>query len=80
MRLVAKQNRALTEAFAALDEADGPLATLDAARLLREAAEAAEAEAVRTARDQGISWTRIGRLYGLTKQGAQQRFRPKSKK
>lgn len=51
------------------------LASLDAARLAREAADAAESAAVRDARTAGASWSRIGELYGLTKQGAQQRFK-----
>lgn len=37
-------------------------------------AEKAEIKAVHDARAQGVSWRRIGEVYGLTKQGAQQRF------
>lgn len=51
------------------------LGALDAARLAREAADLAEHAAVREARRAGASWSRIGELYGLTKQGAQQRFK-----
>ena len=51
------------------------LGALDAARLAREAADLAENAAVRDARRAGASWSRIGELYGLTKQGAQQRFK-----
>ena len=51
------------------------LAALDAARQAREAADLAEHAAVREARRAGASWSRIGELYGLTKQGAQQRFK-----
>ena len=46
-----------------------------AARLLREAAEALELEAVIDARCQRATWSEIGAVYGSSKQGAQQRFR-----
>jgi hypothetical protein len=46
-----------------------------AERRLREAAEALEAAQVRAARKADATWNEIGALYGLTKQGAQQRFR-----
>lgn len=52
--------------------------TLDqiaAARQAREAAEELESSAIRAARDSGVTWATIGALYGLSKQGAQQRFR-----
>ena len=64
--------------FAALstfDVADSPMSRLDAARRLREAAEQLEAAQVEAARKAGATWLEIGALYGLTKQGAQQRFR-----
>lgn len=41
-------------------------------------ARAAEAQAVAHLRDQGYSWTDIGRALGITKQSAQQRFGPTS--
>jgi hypothetical protein len=63
-------------ALAALDAADGPVSRLDAARRLREAAEELEAAQVDAARKAGVMWIEIGACYGLTKQGAQQRFRP----
>ncbi len=53
-----------------------PLEALAAARGEREAAELREQAAVIDARAAGVSWSRIGELYGLTKQGAQQRFKP----
>jgi len=56
--------------------AGDPMAQLDAARVLREAADELEANAIRAARKAGATWAAIGALYGLTKQGAQQRFRP----
>lgn len=57
-----------------------PLERLDAARRLREAADALEQESVQAARDSGCTWTEIARVYGLTKQAAQQRFRAKPQK
>ena len=62
-------------ALGALDAADGPISRLDAARRLREAAEELEAAQVEDARKAGATWNEIGACYGLTKQGAQQRFR-----
>jgi hypothetical protein len=63
-------------ALGALDIADGPMGRLEAARCLREAAEELEAAQVEAARKAGATWIEIGACYGLTKQGAQQRFRP----
>jgi hypothetical protein len=51
------------------------MSRLDAARRLREAAEELEAAQVEAARKAGATWIEIGASYGLTKQGAQQRFR-----
>ena len=65
----------IVAALSALDAADGPISRLDAARLLREAAEELEAAQVDAARKAGATWNEIGACYGLTKQGAQQRFR-----
>ena len=62
-------------ALGALDAADGPMSRLQAARCLREAAEQLEAAQVAAARKAGATWIDIGACYGLTKQGAQQRFR-----
>jgi hypothetical protein len=62
-------------ALSALDAADGPISRLDAARRLREAAEELEAAQVDAARKAGATWNEVGACYGLTKQGAQQRFR-----
>jgi hypothetical protein len=63
-------------ALSAFDVADRPMSRLYAARLLREAAEELEAAQVEAARKAGATWMEIGARYGLTKQGAQQRFRP----
>ena len=62
-------------ALGALDAAAGPINRLEAARRLREAAEEMEAAQVEAARKAGATWIEIGACYGLTKQGAQQRFR-----
>ena len=62
-------------ALGALDVADGPISRLAAARRLREAAEELETAQVEAARKAGATWNEIGACYGLTKQGAQQRFR-----
>lgn len=66
----------ITAALGALSLADSPVSRLQAARQLREAAEELEAAQVAAARKAGITWIEIGACYGLTKQGAQQRFRP----
>ena len=75
--LVASKNpvKRILAALGALDAADGPISRLDAARRLREAAEELEAAQVEAARKAGVTWIEIGACYGLTKQGAQQRFR-----
>ena len=67
--------RRITAALGALDIADDPMSRLDAARRLREAAEELEAAQIEAARKAGATWSEIGACYGLTKQGAQQRFR-----
>ena len=65
----------ISAALGAFDAADGPMSRLEAARRLREAAEELEAAQVEAARKAGATWIEIGACYGLTKQGAQQRFR-----
>jgi hypothetical protein len=67
--------RRIIAALNAFDVADRPMSRLDAARRLREAAEELEAAQVEAARKAGATWLEIGACYGLTKQGAQQRFR-----
>ncbi|WP_181781284.1 hypothetical protein [Pseudonocardia pini] len=59
------------DAFAA---AESPLDELAAARELRAAAEEVERTRAAAAREAGVSWTKIGALYGTSKQNAQQRF------
>jgi molybdenum cofactor biosynthesis enzyme len=74
---VASKNlvKRILAALAALDVADGPMSRLQAVRRLREAADELEAAQVEAARKAGATWSEIGACYGLTKQGAQQRFR-----
>lgn len=67
--------RELADAWADAQQATQPLERIDAVRRVRDAADALEHALVREARAAGVSWSRIGALYGLTKQGAQQRFR-----
>ena len=65
----------ISRALEALGEATTPEARIDAARRIREAAEALELVQVESARAAGLTWSEVGDRYGLTKQGAQQRFR-----
>ncbi|MET0189585.1 MAG: hypothetical protein ABW212_11335 [Pseudonocardia sediminis] len=64
----------VTQAVADVEAADNPVAALEAVRRLREAAEDLEFATVEESRQAGTTWTRIGELYGTTKQGVQQRF------
>jgi hypothetical protein len=74
---VASKNpvKRILAALGGLDAADTPMGRLEAARRLREAAEELETAQVEAARKAGATWIEIGACYGLTKQGAQQRFR-----
>lgn len=69
----------LAAAVDAVDAANSPMARLDAARRLRELADELEVSEVRAAREAGTTWLEIAACYGLTKQGAQQRFRVATK-
>ena len=71
----AAYDRRLARTITALREVRDPLDRLDAIRLARQQLEELEAETVQASRADGRTWTEIGQLYGLTKQGAQQRFR-----
>jgi hypothetical protein len=62
------------KALDALAGAGSPLEALAAARDLRLAAEEVERRRAAEARAAGASWSRIGALYGTTKQNVQQRF------
>ena len=66
--------RKLIESLLAFERADTELDQLAAAREARELADALEFVGIRRARDARVSWAKIGVVYGLTKQGAQQRF------
>ncbi len=65
----------IKSALRAHQQATFPIEKLQASRRIREAAEELEAIAIQEARRGGATWTEIGSCYGLTKQGAQQRFR-----
>ncbi|MEO5831980.1 MAG: helix-turn-helix domain-containing protein [Nakamurella sp.] len=65
----------LRRAVDALRAIDDPITRLDATRAAREELERRERDAVADCRDAGHTWTDIGARYGLTRQGAQQRFR-----
>lgn len=65
----------IRDALDDLQRSRAPTDRLDAARRAREAAEALERANVEAAREAGLAWADIGDLYGMTKQGAQQRFR-----
>ena len=69
------QTKRIAKAIEALHAARTDVARLDAARRLREGADELERAAVEAARSAGMTWSEIGAVYGLTKQGAQQRFR-----
>ena len=64
----------VAQALAEMESATDPTAALQAARRLREAAEDLEFSTVEASRQSGTTWTRIGELYGTSKQGVQQRF------
>ena len=62
-------------ALHAHQQATDPLDKLKMSRTIRVAAEELEADAIEQARNSGATWREIGSCYGVTKQGAQQRFR-----
>lgn len=66
----------LARALDSLQAIADPLARLAAVRGSLQDLEALEARTVSDAREAGATWGEIGALYGLSKQGAQQRFRP----
>ena len=72
--MTGRDSKQMMAAMAALGDSVDPLARLDAARRVREAGERIEGVAVEQARKAGRTWKEIGEVYGLTKQGAQQRF------
>ncbi|MDJ1370152.1 hypothetical protein [Gulosibacter molinativorax] len=70
--------RRLIEALIAYERAETELEQLTAARDARELADALEEGVISEARAARVSWAKIGAVYGLTKQGAQQRFSAKT--
>lgn len=70
--------RDLDDALDDFDRAEGAREVLAAARTVRASIDALEQAAVQQARAEGVSWSKIGAVYGLTKQGAQQRFRERA--
>ena len=75
-----KRVRAVLDALEALGSERDPLRQLDAVRRARESAEELEQLHVDAARERGRTWSEIGEVYGMTKQGAQQRFRGRRRK
>lgn len=61
-------------AISALQAVDDPLDRLEMVRWARSEIEALEVASVVAARESGATWSDIGALYGMTRQGAQQRF------
>ena len=68
----------LARTVAALAAIEDPIERLEATRTAREELERREREAVAACRAAGHTWTDIGARYGLSRQGAQQRFRRRS--
>ena len=62
-------------ALQALTDLPDPLLRLDAIRQCLAQLDDLQANTVADARAGGKTWTEIGALYGLSKQGTQQRFR-----
>ena len=71
---LAELRRSITAALLELECAAAPLPRLAAARNVRRLAEVLELQAIAEARQERVSWAKIGAIYELTKQGAQQRF------
>lgn len=71
----AKRVSTVVKAMRELPRESDALLQLALIRRAREAIERLEAAHVASARSGGATWTEIGEVYGLTKQGAQQRFR-----
>ncbi len=67
--------RRVTKALVSLGDIEDPMSRLAAVRSAREALEEFESDTVASARAAGATWTEIGKLYGVSKQAVQQRFR-----
>ena len=74
---MARKNAAkrIAAASDALRRTTDPLERLVLVHDLQDAAHELEATTVAAARQAGVTWAEIGAIYGLTKQGAQQRFK-----
>lgn len=67
--------RRLQRTIDALSAIEDPMERLARARSARQRMEELELEQIRSLREAGTPWRTIGAQYGLTKQGAQQRFK-----
>ena len=76
-RRESKRVAAVRAALDGFESEHDPLLRLDHLRQAIEAMQQLERTSLDDARNRGCTWTEIGALYGLTKQGAQQRFRRK---
>ena len=72
---VRKPEKAMTKALSDLARTSDAHERLQIVRELETALGALERHAVADARAKGVTWSEIGRVYGMTKQAAQQRFR-----
>lgn len=67
---ISKLSAACTE----LQQSADPLVAVEIAQQIAALSERVQYDAVRNARHEGVSWSKIGGVFGLSKQGAQQRF------
>ena len=68
--------KVISKALSDLSKTTDPRKELELACAIRTAADDLERAVVARARDEGVTWTQIGATYGMSKQAAQQRFRP----
>jgi hypothetical protein len=68
-------SKRISAAVDALRRTADPVERLVLVRDLQEASHELETTTVDAARRAGVTWAEIGAVYGLTKQGAQQRFK-----
>jgi hypothetical protein len=76
---VRKPEKVIAKAISDLSRVPGHLDRLALAPVISAAAEELEHHLVNEARAAGATWTQIGHAFGMSKQAAQQRFRPKAK-
>jgi hypothetical protein len=72
---VRKPEKAITKALSDLASTSDARKRLQIVRDIENAVNTLEQQAVLNARAKGVTWSEIGRVYGMTKQAAQQRFR-----